>query len=95
MGSCVKHYRKEKEDITLSKQASYNNLIMKIVWLVPAILLYTLFFGFGTWVVLHAGDMKTFTPGLLAIWVVLLLLILITAIIITAQYSKWMDRKKT
>ncbi|KGX84267.1 hypothetical protein [Pontibacillus marinus] len=79
----------------MKKKSSYTSLIKKIVLLVPAILLYILFFGFGSWVVLHAQDMETFTPGLLAIWVVLLLTILLTAIIITAQYSKWLDKEKT
>jgi len=79
----------------MTKKSSYNRLIKKIVLLVPAILLYVLFFGFGTWVVLHAQDMETFTPGLLAIGVALLLIMLLTAIIITAQYSKWIDKQKT
>lgn len=79
----------------MPKKSSYNRLIKKIVLLVPAILLYILFLGFGSWVVLNAQDMEIFTPGLLAIWVVLLLTILLTAIIITAQYSKWLDKEKT
>jgi len=73
---------------------SYQNFIKNIALLVPAILLYALFFGFGTWVIFYAQDMQIFTPGLLAIWVVLLLIILITAIMITAQYAKWLERKR-
>lgn len=71
-----------------------NKQLMRFFWLLPAITLYLLFFGFGTWVVLHAKDMEDFTPGLLAIWVVLLLIILISAIISTARYSRWIEEGK-
>ncbi|KGP71621.1 hypothetical protein [Pontibacillus yanchengensis] len=66
----------------------------RILWFFPSLAFYLMFFGFGTWVVMHAQAMETYTPGTLAMWVILLLLVLLTAIVSTAQYTKWIDDGK-
>ncbi|MYL34715.1 hypothetical protein GLW08_02985 [Pontibacillus yanchengensis] len=76
-----------------SRNISINKL-NRILWFLPSLAFYLMFFGFGTWVVTHAQAMETYTPGTLAMWVIMLLLVLLTAIVSTAKYTKWIDEEK-
>ena len=68
------------------------NTKLRLIWIIPNIFMWIMFFGFSTWVVLNIEGLKLI--GSLSIWILAMIVLFLVTIIGSFRIRQWITEGK-